>query len=102
MKRQGGVLDLEKLGLKAGDDEAQKNTATQSDGKVQFSLNESFPNEFDAWMEMPEAKRLNSKGRFLIGSTSDTLLSIGVPDYKIYWDKSALAIRQDRHNGSRL
>ena len=78
---------------KAG--QAQKNTA-RTDG-VKYSLNADFDKQFDQWMQHTEKERANSHFRFLVGTTSDALQSIGVSDYKIYWNAGKIAKIMSKH-----
>lgn len=76
-------------------EKAKTDIARADNGDVQYSLNKNFATEFDEWMKLGEGEK--RKGRFLIGTTSDALKSIGVKDYKIYWDKASLAAKMNKH-----
>lgn len=71
---------------------AQKNTA-QKGGGVQYSLNAGFANELDAWIKGGK----KGGGYFHIGTTSKALQSIGVSDYKIYWNAGKIAKIMKEH-----
>lgn len=75
--------------------ETQKNT-DQTDG-VKYSLNADFNKQFDQWMSKTDAERANSHFRFFVGTTSDALQSIGVSDYKIYWNAGKIAKIMKKH-----
>lgn len=60
-----------------------------------YYINPDFESQFDEWMKLPDAEK--KKGSFLIGTTSEALKSIGVKDYRIYWDKNALATKMKKH-----
>ena len=89
---------------------AQKKTGTQSTKetkrikreraaaprlKPRYSLNSNFAAEFDEWMKLSDTEK--RKGRFLIGTTSEALQSIGIKEYNIYWDKSSLEAKMRKH-----
>lgn len=42
---------------------------------------------------------LPGSGRFFVGTTSDTLQSIGVADYKIFWSSAKIAKIMEKHPG---
>ena len=62
----------------------------------QYSLNAGFAQELDEWLQSGKQKQPAS-GRFYVGTTSDALKSIGVDDYKIYWNKSKIAKIMKEH-----
>ena len=75
-----------------------RNTAeTEPSGERKYSINRNVYNELDEWLSMSSEDRGKSSGRFLFGTTSKALRSIGAPDYKIYWDKSSLAKKMKDH-----
>lgn len=57
----------------------------------QYSLNEKFKDEYDAW------DKKTAGGSFYIGNTSDALESIGVRNYGFYWDKSKIVKIKEEH-----
>ena len=73
---------------------AQKNTA--QDGGVKYSLNPGFAKQFDAWVESGK-QNFPGSGRFLVGTTSEALKSIGVSDYQIYWSSAKIAKIMKKH-----
>ncbi len=84
------VRDLYSKALK--DVEMDRNTKIE-----EYYINPDFESKFDEWMKLSESERAASKGRFLIVTTSDALKSIGVKNYRIYWDKGALAAKMRKH-----
>lgn len=84
------VRDLYSKALK--DVEMDRNTKIE-----EYYINPDFESQFDEWMKLSESERAASNGRFLIGTTSDALKSIGVKNYRIYWDKGALAAKMRKH-----
>ena len=74
-----------------------KNTSSMG-GKAKHSLNADFGRQFDAWLNRGGYKNPGS-GRFFIGTTSAALKSIGVSDYKIYWNRGKLAKIMKDHPG---
>lgn len=84
------VRDLYSKALK--DVEMDRNTKID-----EYYINPDFESQFDEWMKLSESERAASNGRFLIGTTSDALKSIGVKNYRIYWDKGALAAKMRKH-----
>lgn len=76
MKRQGGELNLERLGLTAGKT-AQKNTTTESGvvsvGGVRYSLKMSFDEQIDAAL----GNTLGDNQDVYVGDTPDVLLRMG-------------------------
>lgn len=72
-----------------------KNAANEG-GKVRYSLNPEFSDRFDAWLRA-DKKNDPASGRFLVGTTSDSLQSIGVSDYKIYWNAAKIAKIMNEH-----
>lgn len=78
---------------------AQKKTA-QEDGAGKYSLNPDFRKQFDAWVKGRSIDDLmNEGGRFLVGTTSTALQSIGVSNYKIFWNQGKLAQIMKKHSG---
>lgn len=71
-------------------DATKNKTAAQEDDGARYSLNPEFNKQFDAWLASGK-KELPGSGRFLVGTTSDVLKSIGVSDYKIYWSGAKIA-----------
>jgi ethanolamine ammonia-lyase large subunit len=68
--------------------------------KTKHSQNCQFEEQFENWLETWTLKdRLESIGRFFVGTTSDALKSIGVDDYKIYWNEAKVAKIMSEHSG---
>lgn len=74
--------------------ENSKNAATKG-GEARYWLNDQFSRQFDDWYE----KKRDNKGAgsFFVGTTSDVLRSIGVPDGGIYWRKAKIAKIMSEH-----
>ncbi|MDR2728862.1 MAG: hypothetical protein LBB56_06995 [Chitinispirillales bacterium] len=68
--------------------------------KTKCSLNCQFEELLCNWLETWTLQnRLESKGRFFVGTTSDALKSIGIDDYKIYWNEAKVAKIMSEHSG---
>ncbi len=84
----------------AGEESKTRFSLTDSEGRkgdgARYSLNAEFNKQFDAWLASGK-KELPGSGRFLVGTTSDALKSIGVSDYKIYWSGAKIAKIMDEH-----
>lgn len=67
------------------------NTATEGRNNVLYEVRDSFALELQAWFDSTthEARKVSGK-RFLVGTTSKTLKSIGVKDYSIYMGGSKI------------
>ena len=63
-----------------------------NNGTRKYSLNPEFVRQYDAW-----DKKAVSRKKFEVGTTSQALQSIGVPDRKIYWDSSKIAKIREKH-----
>lgn len=61
--------------------------------EVKHSLNPNFEQQYDQW------DRKNPRWRFNIGTTSEALKSIGIPDKKIVWDSSKIIKIKAKHSG---
>lgn len=65
----------------------QKNTAEA----VKYSLNTKFSQSVQEWFDNTTAEERKTSGeRFLVGTTTDVLKSIGVKDYNIYFGASKI------------
>jgi len=67
------------------DAKAEKNTTQEGGGKTLYEVRETFVSELYEWFENTthEERKVSGK-RFLVGTTSETLKSVGVKDYPIY------------------
>ena len=90
MKKLGAELeDAFAYGLyQAGQkfSQAGKSAAGNSSAGIQYAVREAFSSELQTWFDSTthEERKVSGK-RFLIGTTTDVLKSIGVKDYKIYF-----------------
>ena len=70
--------------------------AAQTGGGNRYYLNADFGRQFDAWLQR-KGNRYPGSGRLLVGTTSDALKSIGVADYKIYWNTGKISKIMQEH-----
>ena len=87
------IAELEKVYtealVEAGDNfqaaEGQKNTTPNGGDKILYEVRETFVSELREWFENTTQKERKVSGeRFLVGTTSKILKSIGMKDYSIY------------------
>lgn len=70
---------------------AEKNTTRESGEKVRHSVRSSFADELQDWFDTTtHDERKVSGRRFLVGTTTDVLKSVGVKDYPIYFGGSKI------------
>lgn len=69
-----------------------KNTA-RTDGEARYALNESFAAAYDNWAQ----NYPNEAVSLYVGTTSDALKSIGVPDSRITWDTKKIQRIKGKH-----
>ena len=85
------LVELEKAGVKireSGRLDGQKNNAPEGE---RYSVRTSFANELQKWFDTTthDERKVSGK-RFLVGTTTDVLKSIGVRDYQIYFGGSKI------------
>ena len=77
----------ERYGLKLGAAFEQQDTWKGE----KYSVSESFAEELQEWFDTTTAEERKTSGkRFLVGTTTDVLKSIGVKDYSIYFGGSKI------------
>lgn len=86
---QADFIKMQRL-LKAAYSQAQSRTVEQS-GTKEHSVSKSFSEELQSWFDTttPDERKVSGK-RFLVGTTTDVLKSIGVKDYAIYFGGSKI------------
>ena len=100
MKRQGGELDLERFGLKAGDTAAQKNTASESGGKqldlegVSFTEDKYFARKMDKWNELADGERV----KVGVIRENSALHRVGLPASGMYFDVGKIKNAMEDHS----
>lgn len=93
---EGKAREMETLFAKALESAQGKENAANEGGGARYSLNPEFSNRLDAWLRA-DKKNTPASGRFFIGTTSDALQSIGVSNYKIYWNAAKIAKIMESH-----
>ena len=73
------------------DSGAEKNTDQKDGEKIRYSVRSSFAKELQEWFDTTshDERKVSGK-RFLVGTTTDVLKSIGVKDYEIYFGGSKI------------
>lgn len=73
------------------DSGAEKNTVQKDGEKIRYSVRSSFAKELQEWFDTTshDERKVSGK-RFLVGTTTDVLKSIGVKDYEIYFGGSKI------------
>ena len=62
-----------------------------ADGEVRYSIDRNFSSELQEWFDNTTADERKVSGkRFLVGTTTEVLKSIGVKDYSIYFGGSKI------------
>lgn len=72
-------------------EEVKAERIDRSDAK--YALNPDFEQQYDQW------DKKDPRWRFKVGTTSEALKSIGIPDKKIIWDSSKIIKIKAKHSG---
>jgi hypothetical protein len=71
---------------------AVKNKTEWNGASVNYAVNPSFYNEFDAW------DKTSTRGYFVLGTPSQALLDVGIPNDRIVMDKTKIRSVMLEHN----
>lgn len=87
----GRAVNTAKGGSSAG--RTMRSDKATSDNGEKYSLNPKFAQEYDAW------DKVNTRGYFVVGDTSEPLQAIGIEPKNIEWDKSKIVKIKEKHPG---
>lgn len=92
-----GFVELESVGKNKTSVKMENGEEVESEhidrNNAKYSLNPEFEEQYDQW------DKKDPRWKFKVGTTSEALKSIGMPDKKIVWDSSKIIKIKAKHSG---